>query len=305
MNMEEIRHLALRDIKTRRSDAIINAETNRQVAIKNPDYLKIANELGALTIDIAKAKNSGKDTTKLVNKFNQLQIEEIKVLNEMNMTKDDLTPKYTCKLCEDTGVYQNKHCKCFYDLVSKYNNEYNLFGSGIITFNDCSDLPKKMVETAQKLVDSYPNKKKYINVYLTGTIGSGKTTLTQAMASAFISKKLFVIFSTATELNNNFLEFHKSFSEEKNNYLHNFYECDVLVIDDLGTETMLNNVTKEYLLMVISERIAKGKMTIITSNLSNREFIERYGERLFSRLFNKANSITLNFTGADLRMREH
>ena len=64
---------------------------------------------------------------------------------------------------------------------------------------------------------------------------------------------------------------------------------------------MLNNVTKEYLYLVISERMLKSKSTLISTNLDAKNILERYGERIFSRLFDKTKSLLLRIEGHDLR----
>ena len=78
--------------------------------------------------------------------------------------------------------------------------------------------------------------------------------------------------------------------------------AELLVIDDLGTEPRYNNVTCEYLLMVIEERTSKGLSTMITTNLSPDRILRTYNERIYSRLFDKRRSVTLLFEGEDLRL---
>ncbi len=70
-------------------------------------------------------------------------------------------------------------------------------------------------------------------------------------------------------------------------------DCDVLVIDDLGTESTLKNVTKEYLYTVINERWLHGKTTVITTNLTPAELMNRYGESIASRILDKNKAIAL------------
>ena len=85
------------------------------------------------------------------------------------------------------------------------------------------------------------------------------------------------------------------------NKLSPLLDVDLLVIDDIGAEPQFKNVTCEYLYLVISERARYHKKTIITTNLKPLEFIDRYGERIYSRIFDKSKSILLNLKGEDLR----
>ena len=78
----------------------------------------------------------------------------------------------------------------------------------------------------------------------------------------------------------------------------------LLLIDDLGSEPMVKNITREYLFTLINERIAAGKGTVIATNLSPDDLEEVYGERVRSRLTDQHRSIVLKFSGKDLRKRD-
>ena len=99
------------------------------------------------------------------------------------------------------------------------------------------------------------------------------------------------------------LNYHTTFDSQKNSILEPFLTCSCLIIDDLGTEPILKNVTKEYLYLIINERMVNDKSTIISTNLTPDQIIDRYGERIFSRLFNKTNCLKLEFTSSDLRLK--
>ena len=80
-------------------------------------------------------------------------------------------------------------------------------------------------------------------------------------------------------------------------------DADLLVIDDLGTEPLYKNVTIEYLLSLISNRLENNKHFIITTNLSSAELIERYNERLISRLSDKTKNLHIPFKTKDFRTK--
>jgi DNA replication protein DnaC len=110
-----------------------------------------------------------------------------------------------------------------------------------------------------------------------------------------------VIFLTAFKLNEIFLRYHLDHRDGGRDYLENIYGCDLLVIDDLGTENIFKNVTVEYLLSLISERMFSGAHTLITTNLDGVQLMSRYGERLYSRLTDKRKTYIFQFTGKNLR----
>ena len=91
--------------------------------------------------------------------------------------------------------------------------------------------------------------------------------------------------------------------EEKEYMLDPYINTDILFLDDLGSENKINNVTNEYLYLIINERMQNGKKTVITTNLDFAQIQESYGERIFSRLMHKQQSLKIYFDGRDLRIK--
>ena len=79
-------------------------------------------------------------------------------------------------------------------------------------------------------------------------------------------------------------------------------ETPFLLVDDLGTEPMMRNITVEYLFLLINERMEAGLSTMATTNLTPAQIQERYGERVCSRLFDRASALTIKLEGKDLRL---
>ena len=78
-------------------------------------------------------------------------------------------------------------------------------------------------------------------------------------------------------------------------------ECDLLIIDDLGTE-MTNTFVQSRLFLLINERLMQKKPTIISTNLEIGAFSEMYSERTFSRIF--SNYTMIKLTGKDIRFQK-
>ena len=76
----------------------------------------------------------------------------------------------------------------------------------------------------------------------------------------------------------------------------------LLLIDDLGTEPMMRNITVEYLFTLLNERIAAKRHTVIATNLSPVQLQERYGERVMSRILDRSRGVALKFVGRDVRL---
>ncbi len=218
----------------------------------------------------------------------------------------------SCHLCGDTGVYQKKPCKCIFDDYVKYlKQESDIEQKAKFTFADC-DL-KKVKDEQQKanLKTLYTQMKTYTAKYpatktrtwvFSGAVGTGKTCLASATVRAAVEKGYSAKVVSAYELNSLMLTTHTSPIAERNALLHDVMSVDYLLIDDLGTEPMLKNVTVEYLLVLLEERLNRGLCTIITTNLTPERILNRYGERIYSRLSDKQHSKFVTINGKDLRI---
>ena len=100
------------------------------------------------------------------------------------------------------------------------------------------------------------------NIVLSGSVGTGKTCLASAIARAAVDRGKSCKFTSAFEFNNEMLAAHTSPIAERNAHLHDVLTADLLVIDDLGTEPKIRNVTVEYLLLVLEERLIAKRCTI-------------------------------------------
>ena len=134
-----------------------------------------------------------------------------------------------------------------------------------------------------------------------GKTGTGKTFLASCVADALVKKDKSVMFVSAFDLNVRLLKHHTSFDNERLSHIEPLIDCDMLVIDDLGSESIYKNVTVELFYHVINERYNRGKSTLITTNLTLDEMTSRYGERTCSRLFDKRLCFAREFDFADNR----
>lgn len=312
MTKNEVMKKVFDIIKSRRENANLLAEQNRNLALKNPDYLSLFVRERALSFDIGKAKFEGADVQSLEKEFESLQQQKQKILESLGLSISDLAPKYTCEKCGDTGFLNNKLCSCASQL---YNNILmKECGINLNEVPSLSDYDYKFFDTTEEV--NYAKKcvkilSEYVenfdsltvkNIIICGASGTGKTYLTKCIAKELIRLNKTTLFTSAFDLNNMFLEEHLSQTDQKTN-LKDLSELDALIIDDLGTEPIRRNVTKEYLLLLVSERLAKNKATIITTNLSPNDVLDRYEERIFSRLFNKRSTLILEFKGKNNRLK--
>ena len=219
----------------------------------------------------------------------------------------------SCTKCGDTGYVDGKLCDCVKkQYMIALAKECDILSKAPFSFGDCdlSNMTKEQATAITKLygfgweyVSKYPQVTKHILVFA-GATGTGKSCLASAIArKAVLERGKSALVFTAYEFNNTCLNCHLAPIDEKGTVLHNLMTCDFIVIDDLGTEPMLKNVTCEYLQLVLDERLSKGLTTIITTNLSELQLKERYGERIFSRLSDSKHSLMRRIPGKDLRLK--
>ena len=277
-------------------------EQNFILNMQNSEFAKLEKEIRALTIELAQNENAEKEAL-LKSKIDQQN--KIKIKPNFN---------YACTLCKDEGVVDGKKCKCFNKMVSQLLIEE----SGVQTenlkhFSDSDfskfehpDEIKKIYAVLEAIVGNFEGTKykKYKNFLIEGDSGVGKTFLLSAIAGECIEKGYSTFFVTAFNLNNLMLKYHTNFEADKEKFLAPVFECDVLIIDDLGTEQIFKNVTKEYLLEILKERVLTGKHTFVSTNLSLDRILDRYGERIFSRMVDKSNSLTIKMENKNLRLKK-
>ena len=217
-----------------------------------------------------------------------------------------------CPICGDTGSVNGKPCKCIFDeYIANLKKACDIDARAKFSFADC-DLKKVKDETQRKsLATLYSAMQKYVEkfpksecstIVFSGGVGTGKTCLASAIARAVVEKGYAAKIMSAYEFNSLMLKIHTSPIAERNALIHDVITADLLLIDDLGTEPMLKNVTVEYLLLVIEERQTKGRATVITTNLDTDGILFRYGERIYSRLSHKQHSKIIEMNGKDLRI---
>jgi len=138
------------------------------------------------------------------------------------------------------------------------------------------------------------------NLVIWGATGTGKTFAATHIKNALEQKKVWVEFTTAFNMINEFQKYVNSFGRD-NERIEDFLNCDVLIIDDLGAEPMIRNVTIEHIYNILNERL-KERATIITTNLAPAEALKRYDQRIASRLYAKDTTTILEMTGKDKRL---
>ena len=195
------------------------------------------------------------------------------LLHEAGYSSDYLEPIYHCKKCKDTGYIGQEPCSCFHQAMIDH------LYSG-------SNMAKILARENFQ-----------------GSTGVGKTFLSHCIAKEIMNRGFTCVYMTAFQLFDTLAK--HTFGREKNAQQETsanlIFQCDLLIIDDLGTE-MINKFVISQLFQCLNERLIQEKSTIISTNLSLQEFRNTYSERIFSRIIE--NYSWQKIYGDDIRFKK-
>lgn len=304
--------------------------------ISLPEIEAIDGQIAALSLDFSRKvlesslSSSPADVDKMMSalkeKIESLKASKAFILTENSLSMNYLTPTFECKECKDTGYLPDKsYCRCFrqrlsmklYDMsnISRTMDLENfdtfnisIFSSepskenGISPRENMQDVLKSSYEFINSFKDNV-DRSTGENLLLYGSTGLGKTFLCNAIAKSIIDQGYTVVYQTSyriieilEKVRFRSSKFDNSSNESLQYELLN--DCDLLIIDDLGTE-LVNSFTNSEMFNIINSRILSGKSVIISTNLSPQELMDTYSNRISSRLFGGFKMI--KFFGHDLR----
>ncbi len=264
--------------------------------------------------------NGKADTDGLPEKMEALSAQIRVKLTENGFPADYLAPIYCCPICKDTGKTGElikEPCECYKKAYQRKlrerigldqeknesfeNFNLNLFSSDRIDGEVYSQrfLMKICRDDCKEWAECYPNCK-YRDVFINGKSGLGKTFLLRAIANKLIERNVDVLIISAYKI----IEILKKSFFENDDIPEDLFNTEVLMIDDLGSEPLMQNVTIEQLFNLINERQNKGLSTLVSTNLGIDEFKERYTERIASRLNDIRNCLVISLVGTDIRGKE-
>ena len=235
-----------------------------------------------------------------------LQRRRAELLRENGFAEDYLDIKYQCPKCGDTGFVGQQMCGCFKKVLSeqylKSSNMDKLYGSQDFRDFDLScyaPQERAQMRTALSFCKKYAAEfgPKSPNLLFMGGPGCGKTFLSTAIGRQVIGDGHFVIYTPAQDMIDAFerAKFSKSDGAEDTDV---YSDCELLIIDDLGTEFM-TSFSETALYNVINTRMNLGRPTIISTNLTVSEITGAYHDRITSRLI--YGSVKLQLSGGDVR----
>lgn len=286
-------------------------ERRREVFSCCPAYEEAADAVSTLALEYGRKLLAGDEDAAVSYKEELAALSEKKtqLLTAAGFPADYLAPIFDCPDCQDTGYVNSKRCRCFnrriINLLYEQSNLQKLLDEenfSVLSYDYYKDDDlanfKKAVESSLQFVKNYPDE--YKNLLFFGTVGTGKTFLSKCIAREMLNRGHSVIYFSATALFNLLAQY--SFDTNSKEMLYKTYEdlynCDLVIIDDLGTE-LSNTFTNSQFFTFINERHLRQKPIIISTNLNLEELKTRYSERIFSRL--TSNFIFRKFSGPDIR----
>ena len=249
----------------------------------------------------------------------ELAQERTALLVSNGFPADYLEPSYDCPLCRDTGYIDGKKCVCFKkaetsllytqsrldEILDKENfDTFSLEYYSDDIINNATGLTSRQtahaaLQRCRSFTETFGIR--FDNLFFYGDTGVGKTFLSHCIARELLDRSFCVIYFTAFDLFELFARHTFSGSDEAKEVHSNIFNCDLLIIDDLGTE-LTNSFVASQLFLCINERILRKKSTIISTNLTLDRFAETYSERTFSRI--SSNYTIIKLFGNDIRIQK-
>lgn len=295
-----------------------NNETEHQLRLAaayaaRPEIRRCEEEMRAqmtelVRITLARESDSAEKIEKLKEENLRLQTRRRELLRALGHGPDWLDPIVSCKKCGDSGVYGGGVCDC---LKKLYNAELTrdvgvLLQNGDESFEkfDLSlyegaarETMKSVFEIAKNYADHFSPASG--NLLFQGGTGLGKTFLSACVARVVAQKGFSVCYDSASAVIAAFEAQKFDRSEEADARVRRMLACDLMILDDLGTE-MATPFADSALYTLINTRLNEGKNTIISTNLGYDELERRYTAQIFSRL--RGSFERLPFVGRDIRL---
>lgn len=304
----------------RKAAAEREAELRHSTAIARcPEIAQIEREMASHGADVVKAVGMGANLDEYIKNLAvanlRAQSKRKELLKDAGFPEDYLDVKYTCEICKDTGYNKEFYCQCYRKLIrdvarqelstnsplkkctfeSFYIDKYPDVIDSVIGINQYEHM-KNNYEYCKAYAENFTTNSQGIFMY--GKTGLGKTHLSLAIANVVIDKGFDVYYGTIQSIMDKLEGEHFGRLPREDSIKEDILTCDLLIIDDLGTE-FVTQFTNAELYNILNSRILASLPTIISTNLTFNEIAEKYSQRVASRIV--GNSVSMYFCGKDIR----
>lgn len=305
--------------KQTRANRIL-AEHQANAFARCPRLRQIDEEIAALSSDCLRRMLNGeiRDTKGLRSSIEKLSLERLHILSDAGFPPNYLEPAYSCERCQDTGYIGNEKCSCFkqaeisllyaqsnlQELLSRETfSRFSLSYYSDTKVHEASgqterQMAMKAYDISRRFVEDF--KEKSDNLFFYGDTGMGKTFLSHCIAHELLEKSYCVLYFSAYDLFEKLARYAFS-KEESGGTMEDILSCELLIIDDLGTE-LTNSFVASSLFTCVNDRLIRQKSTIISTNLDLESLSQTYSERTVSRIMGNYHMVKL--TGKDIRLQK-
>ncbi|MGN0243342.1 MAG: ATP-binding protein [Lachnospiraceae bacterium] len=314
--------LIMQEYETRRALNQQQSDNRKQSIYREiPEIQKVDLQIAAVSARMGRIllQDSSADVSSLKESIHTLSEQKMQLLLSHGYPANYLSPIYTCKNCKDTGYINNEKCSCLkqaivHQVYEQSNIKSHLEQENFSTFRydyystarsgkkpSPRDNIRSVVEHCHTFVEQFPTR--HGNILFQGNAGVGKTFLTNCIAKELLDAGYMVVYLTAFQFFDILSKrmFRKEENSTEGTSFQYLMDCDLLIIDDLGTE-MINSFVTSHLFQCLNERLLCRRSTIISTNLSLSELSECYSERVVSRIIE--NYQILNIYGDDIRVKK-
>lgn len=291
-----------------------------ELRAKYPEFAKIDGKLAETGFHILRESTKGaeglEERLAALRETNRaLQEARGAFLESVGLPKDYTSVRYECTQCKDTGFIGSKMCRCMHLALVMAGYESSGIGKlmrtqSFETFSldyyknspDDYRMMTNIFETCKRYAADFSGNTGNSMVFLGGT-GLGKTHMSTSIAKVLIERGFDVVYDTAQNVISDFEyeRFVRGYGDSSEVRTDKYFNCDLLIMDDLGTEVS-NQFTVACLYNIINTRINNSKSTIISTNLTQKDIRDRFGERITSRLFGEF--MACRFAGKDVRLQK-
>ncbi len=312
-----MRDYSLRQARSRQ----ISAARYQEVVQKAAGFSQIEEQIRSLSVSQARQLLDGDAGAldELRFRMSQLTKEKARLLAENGFPANYLEPVYICPDCRDTGYIGREKCHCFQqaaiNLLYAQSNlqeilKHENFSHFCLDYYSPGLIDPATAKSARQMIEDNCRKARqfiedfqtlHSNLLLYGPPGTGKTFLANCIAAELLGKGIPVIYLSAYQLFEEFAKHTFARDGDDSEFQRHMFGCDLLIVDDLGTE-LVNSFVSSQLFLLVNERILGGKSTIISTNLPLGKLKDTYSERVFSRITSRYT--LLKFFGEDIRLKK-
>jgi DNA replication protein DnaC len=293
----------------------------KEIEEKLPQVLELERQIGKLSVEVSMSafrdiKNREEHIQMLRERITDLRMKKSELLFSNDYPINYLELNYKCEKCKDTGFIGIQKCSCYkHNLVRVYYKNSDLHDltkeNNFDTFNmeyyssrksgSEHESPRKNMEKiftrSMNFIRTFDSTNENLLFY--GNSGTGKTFLSNCIAKELLDKGYLVVYRTAESLIQNLKHIRFNGDELLEELI---IDCDLLIIDDLGTE-QISDFSKTELFNLLNKKILKNKKMVVSTNCTLEELLQIYSERISSRLL--GNFGLYKFFGDDIRIKKN